>query len=233
MRKPKKLSLNNLEVQLNNQGDVREVELQYINSELEKMNENIEEQKEKITEELIKFAESHKIKKYDRFGNVINEVVEVKPIVISSYFFKSITPIEGVMPTYNAERLGLVFNYYLYILAEINDKIGNYPPSLTNFCKLAGITLSTLRNYRNSSDIHMRNVVEKIYDQIGDDNITMSQMGIVKERSTMFKLKSQNEVTEKPTPNININYTEVVDKSIANERINKYKNFLDVKNMEK
>ena len=79
----------------------------------------------------------------------------------------------------------------------------------------------------------MRNVVEKIYDQIGDDNITMSQMGIVKERSTMFKLKSQNEVTEKPTPNININYTEVVDKSIANERINKYKNFLDVKNMEK
>ena len=67
--------------------------------------------------------------------------------------------------------------------------------------------------------------IEKIYDQIGDENITMSQMGMVKERTTMFKMKSQNELVEKEQPKININITEKPNFEQIEERINKYKQF--------
>ena len=60
--------------------------------------------------------------------------------------------------------------------------------------------------------------------------IKESQMGRVKERSTIFKMKSQNDVTEAATPNVNINYTEIVDTTKVNDRINKYKSFIDKKN---
>lgn len=71
----------------------------------------------------------------------------------------------------------------------------------------------------------MRVVVEKIYDQIGDANITMSQMGMVKERSTIFKMKSENEMVEKQQPNVNINIVEQPDLKKIEENLNKYKMF--------
>ena len=123
---------------------------------------------------------------------------------------------------YNAEKLGLVFDYYMYLISEVNDKIGNYPSSLTSFCKLAGITLNTLRSYRSSDDLNMRIIAEKIYDQVGDENITMSQMGITKERSTMFKLRSQNEITEAQRPTVSINFNEQINTEQIEDRIKKY-----------
>ena len=123
----------------------------------------------------------------------------------------------------------MVFDYYCDILAEVNDKIGNFPSSLTSFCKLASITLSTLRSYKNSSDLNMRIIVEKIYDQIGDENITMSQMGIVSERSTIFKMKSQNEIVEKQQPTVHISITEKPDYEHIEERLKKYKQFANKK----
>lgn len=225
----KKLAEDNLLIQKENQNQLRELETQYISNKIELLPQYIEEQKEKICHEIIEYANSHKETIYDRNGNPLYERVKMNPLVISNYFFKSVCPISSQIPEYNAEKLGIVFDYYMYIIAEINDKFGNYPSSLTSFCKLAGITTSTLRNYKNSPDLHMRNLVEKIYDQIGDENITMSQMGIVKERSTIFKMKSQNEITEKVTPNVNINYTEIVDTTAAKARIDKYKSFIDSK----
>jgi hypothetical protein len=73
----------------------------------------------------------------------------------------------------------------------------------------------------------MRNVVEKIYDEIGDINTTMAQMGKVSERMTMFKLKTQNEVVEKVTPNVNINLTEVVDPGTISDRINSHRDLIE------
>ena len=90
---------------------------------------------------------------------------------------------------------------------------------------MAGITLNTLRGYKNSIDLNMRVIAEKIYDQIGDENITMSQMGIVKERSTIFKMKSQNELVEKQQPKVSINITEQPDMDRINERLDKYKKY--------
>lgn len=226
-----KTKLNNLEIEKQNQNDLRTLEQDFVDSKVEQMQEFLEKQKENIVNQLIEFKETHTEPiKYTINGEPVAYGVKLKPVVVNNYFFKSICPIGSVEPMYNAEKLSLVFDYYNYIIAEINDKLGDYPSSLTSFCKLAGITTNTLRQYKNSEDLNMRVIVDKIYDQIGDDNITMGQMGTVKERSTLFKLRSQNEITEAERPSVNINITEKVDTNAINDRINKYKKFLDKKN---
>jgi hypothetical protein len=216
----------NNEIQINNQFELRELEQMYVENKIDTMFETIEKKKEELVNDMVDYAEKHtKACKWDKDGVPLDYTVEINPLVINNYFFKSIVPITSQEPQYNAEKLGMVFDYYCEILAEVNDRIGNFPSSLTSFCKLAGITLQTLRNYRNSSDYGLRVVAEKIYDQIGDENITMSQMGVVRERSTIFKMKSQNEIVEKEQPKVSINITEKPNMERIEERINKYKMF--------
>ena len=221
----------NYEIQKQNQNELRELEQFYIEGKVDTMLDTIKEKKEELVKEMIKYHDKHlKGCKWNREGEPIAWEVNINPLVINNYFFKSIIPIGCQEPVYNAEKLSMVFDYYCELLAEVNDKIGNYPSSLTSFCKLAGITLNTLRSYKNSDDYSMRVIAEKIYDQIGDDNITMSQVGVVKERTTLFKMKSQNEMVEKvqPQQKININM-DATDLDKINEKLEKYKRFINKK----
>lgn len=220
----------NQEIVNKNTNELRELEQFYTTNKVDTMFKSIEKKKEELVQDMIQYANEHTVPcAWDKEGNPTSYRIKINPLVITNYFFKPITPITSQEPIYNAEKLGMVFDYYCDILANVNDKIGNFPSSLTSFCKLAGITLNTLRQYKNSTDYNMRVVAEKIYDQIGDENITMSQMGIVKERTTMFKMKSQNELVEKQQPNININITEKPDFARIEERIGKYKQFASKK----
>lgn len=227
----KEQRVKNLEVQKDNQNKLRDLEQFYNEGKIDDLFANIEQKKQELVEDMIKYANEHtEACKWDKDGKELAFEVKINPLVISNYFFKSIVPIGSQEPIYNAEKLSMVFDYYCQILADVNDKIGNFPTSLTLFCKFAGITLNTLRQYKNSQDYNMRVIVEKIYDQIGDENITMSQMGIVREKSTIFKMKSQNEMVEKAQPNVNISVKAVdVDLDRINERINKYKQFTNKK----
>lgn len=222
-----KLKEENLEIKQKNQNELRKLEQFYNTNEIDTLFKDVEEKKQELVKKMIQYAKDHEKEcKWTKYGDPIDWKVEINPLVINNYFFKSIVPIGSQEPVYNAEKLSMVFDYYCDILAEVNDKIGNFPSSLTSFCKLAGITLNTLRNYRNSQDYSMRVIAEKIYDQIGDENITMSQMGVVRERSTIFKMKSQNEIVEKVNPNVNISVKTVeVDLDRINERLDKYKNY--------
>ena len=226
----KKIKEDNYEIQKKNQNDLRDLEQFYTEGKVDNMLANIEEKKEELVKDMIKYHDSHlKECKWDKDGNPIAWKVDISPLVINNYFCKPICPITSQEPIYNAEKLGMVFDYYCDILAEVNNQIGNYPSSLTSFCKLAGITFNTLRNYRNSDDYNMRVVAEKIYDQIGDENVTMSQMGVVRERSTIFKMKSQNEMVEKVQPQVKVNVNAEVDVDRIQERLNKYKKFASKK----
>ena len=226
-----KKDYKNLEIQKKNQTELRELEEFYTTNTVSTMLDKIEGQKAIITNDIINFAETNRMPvEWNSDGDIVRwEQKQINPLVINNYFFKSIVPITSQEPVYNAEKLGMVFDYYCHILAEVNDRIGYFPSSLTSFCKLAGITLNTLRNYKSSQDYSMRVVAEKIYDQIGDENITMSQMGIVKERSTIFKMKSQNELVEKQQPKINVNITERPDMEKIANRLNEYKKFASKK----
>ena len=223
--------MKNKEIMFDNKTKLKELEQKYIDDMVKKMPDYIQERKKIIINDIIKYANEHKKPvKWNSDGEPIGEKVEINPLVISNYFFKPITSISSVEPIYSPEELGLIYDYYCFLIAEINDKIGYFPPSLTSFCKLSSLTLQTLRNYKNSQDYNMRVIAEKIYDQIGDENITMSQMGIVKERSTLFKMKSQNEMVEKLQPNVNISVKTIdVDLDRINERIDKYKKFTNKK----
>ncbi len=201
-----KTKQDNFDIQKQNKNNLRDLEQFYVEGKVDTMLETIQEKKEELVKEMIKYHDSHmKECKWDKEGNPISWEVNINPLVINNYFFKPITPIGCQEPIYNAEKLSMVFDYYCDLLAEVNDKIGNYPSSLTSFCRLAGLSFNTLRNYRNSDDYNMRVIVEKIYDQIGDENVTMSQMGVVRERSTIFKMKAQNEMVEKVQPQVKVN----------------------------
>ena len=212
------------------QDKTRELEKFYTEGKVEDILSNLEKRKKELIEEMVNYAKEHKIEcKWSRDGSPIAWKVDYNPFVIENVFFKSIVPIGCQEPEYNAEKLSLAYDFYCELLVEVNNNIGQYPASLTSFCHFAGITLNTLRIYRNSPDLAMRTIAEKIYDQIGDTNMTMSQLGIVKERSTMFKLKSQNEIVEKEQPKVNINIVEAPDMEKIEEKINKYKKFVDKK----
>lgn len=221
---------SNLEIKKENQNNLRELEQFYIEGKVDGMLETIQQKKEELVNDMIIYAEKHnKPIKWDKEGDPIAWKVKVNPLIISNYFFKPIIPIGCQEPIYNAEKLSMVFDYYCEMLAEVNDKIGDYPSSLTSFCKMAGLTLNTLRSYKNSDDYNMRVIAEKIYDQIGDENVTMSQIGAVKERSTLFKLRSQNELVEKAQPQVKVNVNAEVDITKINERLEKYKRFASKK----
>ena len=221
---------NNYEIQKQNQNDLRELEQFYVEGKVDNMLDIIKEKKEELVQDMIKYANEHKKPvKWNKDGIPIGEKIVVNPLIINNYFFKPIVPIGCQEPVYNAEKLSMVFDYYCDILAEVNDKIGYYPSSLTSFCKLSSITLQTLRNYRNSEDYNMRVIAEKIYDQIGDENVTMAQLGNLKERSTLFKLKSQNEMVEKVQPQVKVNVGVEVDLNKIQEKLDKYKRFASKK----
>lgn len=219
-----------LETRKKKQDKTRELEKFYTEGKVEDILSNLEKRKKELVEKMVNYAKEHKIEcKWSRNGDPIAWKVDYNPFVIENVFFKSIVPIGCQEPEYNAEKLSLAYDFYCELLVEVNNNIGQYPASLTSFCHFAGITLNTLRIYRNSPDLAMRTIAEKIYDQIGDTNMTMSQLGIVKERSTMFKLKSQNEIVEKEQPKVNINIVEAPDMEKIEEKINKYKKFVDKK----
>ena len=216
-----------LDMELSQFNGNRELEEFYTNGTVDNLLEKVEENKKELVAKMVEYAEKNTVAtKWDKFGNPLDYEVKVNPVVINNTFFKSIAPISSTEPMYNAEKLGMVYDYYCQLLTEVNDKIGNFPSSLTLFCRFAGITTSTLRNYKNSADYNMRVIAEKIYDQVGDDNIAMSQMGVEREKTTLFKLKSQNEMVEKVQPKLNVNANIVdIDMDKIQKRIDNYKNY--------
>jgi hypothetical protein len=226
----KKKKNENYEVEVLQRNELRDLEQDFVNDKVANMMTAVEAKKDELVKEMVKYSKNNTVPcKWDKEGNPVAFKVKVNPLVINNYFFKPIIPITSQEPMYNAEKLGMVFDYYCDLLAEVNDKIGYFPSSLTSFCKLASITLNTLRSYRYGDDLNMRIVAEKIYDQISDENITLSQLGDVRERSTIFKLKSQNELVEKEQPKVSINITEKPDLDRIQERLNKYKYFANKK----
>ncbi len=226
MPKKEQKNIEIAESEIVEQNEIRKLEEFYVNGTISDLLPKIQEKKEQLVQNMIEYAQKNKKPvKWNKNGDACAWEAQINPIVITNYFFKPIIPISSQEPIYNAESLGMVFDYYNELLTEVNDKIGNFPSSLTLFCKFAGITLYTLKKYKNSDDYSMRVVAEKIYDQIGDENITMSQMGVVRERTTLFKMKSQNEITEKSQPQVKLNVNAEIDIDRINRNIDKYKRF--------
>lgn len=214
---------NNRAIMVENKANLRELESQYVDSVIDNLPKLVEEKKKEITDKLIEYQESHKVKNWTKNGDSY-EVPCSNPLVIQNYFFKSINPISSIEPKYNAEKLGIVWDLYCDMVEILNVKIGMVIPNLTTFCKVAGITLTTFKTYRNSSDECMRILTEKIDDICFDGNVTLAQMGMVSERSTMFRMKSEQERAEKERPVVHI-HNEGVDLGDIQKRLNELRGY--------
>lgn len=202
-----------------------------------KKNEIIEKKQEKMLDFSKKSEENHaKMINYNSKhlknvyfkGEIIDDYIEVNPIIITNTFFKPIVPLDS-KPNYNSYQLGKIYEYYQELITEINDVIGAFPSSLTLFCRFIGMTLQDFKELRDSEDESMRNVVQKIIDDVDEANLSMAQTGTAKERTTLFKLKAQNEMVEKVTPKVNVNIKANIDDNRVKANILEYSEFLGKK----
>jgi hypothetical protein len=199
-------------IRLGNKQKVVDLEKFYVNATMDNLNEIVEQKKNEI---INKISDKEALEKVDIHN----------PYLVSMYFFKSINPLSNAEPEYSSEKLSIVWQLYMYLVEQVNLQVTRFQPTLTHFCKFAGISLSTLRNYKNSSDLQMRTLVDKIYDETFDSNMLLAQYDMLNGRSTQFRMKSENEVQEKPRTNVNININEELDLSNINKKLAKYREF--------
>lgn len=217
---------DNRDIRLQNKNELVELQNFYVNATIDNLPKLVIERKEEIVNKLVKFQETRMIKTEDEDG--IPKIIEkpINPYLVSTYFFKSINPLSNVEPEYSSEKLSIVWELYMYLVGEVNMSISPFTPTLSHFSKFAGISLSTLRNYRNSPENGMKILCSKIYDECFDSNVNLAQNKMLSEKSTIYRMKSENEVSEKTQPTVNISYkVEDINMADINTRINDYKNF--------
>lgn len=206
-------AIENKLIRKENKEQLRKLEEMYVDGVIDNLDAIVAERKAELVQKLHEFY-------LDTDGKP-----EIRsPYVISSYFFKSINPLGNQEPKYSAEKLAVVWGLYEDILREVNMKVGRLMPSLSSFCRFAGITLNTFKGYKNSPDEGLRIVVEKINDACFDTQVTMAQEGFIKERTTVYRMKAEQEKVEKETPAIHIHNDTVDVGSIVN-RLKEIKQF--------
>ena len=190
-----------------------------------KMNKELRKEIDKRKEAIRKYAISHEKTKTFKDGST-TEYVEFSPIAVNETFFKNLQKPKEWVFIYSSEELEEFYEAYREIVLEINEDLGVFPTSLSSFCKLIGITIETLRGYRDTKDVNLKRVIDTIYEEIGDDNLFVAQLGGASEKSTLFRLKSQNEMQEKKSPNVNVSIKALVNNAKYDAKIEKYKDLI-------
>lgn len=162
----------------------------------------IEKRKNNLDKEIEEFLTKYYKTKLDKMGNVINDT---NPLLVSTYFFKSINPIGNVEPVYTSEQLALVYELYSELIERVNMEIMTLQPTISHFAKFIGMSLNKFQELKYSYDDSMRSLVERINADIFDANMTLAQHNKLKENTTKYRMKVENEMIEKKTPNINVN----------------------------
>ena len=207
---------DNKAIQLKNKQAVTDLQKFYVNGQLDNLETVIEERKNELVDKIIDYNL--------KFRDEQTGLVANKPYLVSTYFFKTINPLGNIEPEYSPEKLNLVFQLYMYLVEQVNIEIGDFIPTKTHFCQFAGITTATLNRYKSSPISEMRTIVDKIYDACFDSSMTMAQNKRFNEKTTIFRAKTELDVTEKPQTHVNIN-ANIVDINNINERLERLKAF--------
>lgn len=218
----KELKEQNDYIKLENKNNLTKLENFYVNAQFDNLPEVVEEKKKDIVDKLSEFQKKYVQINEDRQGN---KYKIVNPYLISTYFFKSINPLSNTEPIYNSEKLAIVWDLYMYLVEQVNMNIDTFNPTLSHFAKFAGISLNTLRNYRNSGDKQMCILLDKIYDETMDSNFTLAQNARLKEKTTALRLKIENEIVEQPVQKQVVNINANLDLDKINSRITELANF--------
>lgn len=199
----------------------------YINSKIDNLDELIKDRKEELVGSLVSYKENMTKTVYTTKGNSF-KVPNINPIIIQNYFFKSINPIANREPMYNAEKLAIVFQLYVEIVGEVNQKIGNFIPNISSFCLFAGLTTSTFKGYSRSTDEDLRIIYEKINDYCFNSNVTLAQTGELSEKSTIYRMKIEQNKSERGEAQIHI-HTDGLNMGMIQDRLKELQEFNDKK----
>lgn len=189
----------------------------YADATLDNLPELVENKKEEMVLKLGDFQRNYVRYKLDRSGN---KTKVVNPYLISTYFFKTVNPVHTKVPLYTPEKLSIVWDLYMYLIEQVNMWIAPFNPTLSHFCKFAGITLVTFNSYKTNGDDDMLTLCNKICDETMNSNFELAQNKLLNEKTTMSRLKVENQIVEKEQPRVNVNITAKANNVDLNE-INK------------
>ena len=216
--------MNNREEILEGRLAVKELQKFYVESVVENLPDIVKDRKKILLDKINEYLKNNTKTLYDKNGNPYEQIIS-NPVVINKYFFCTVNPISGQEMLYNAETLGIIFDLYEEICSMVNERIGNFIPTLTSFCKFAGITIPTFRSYCESSDLELRVVSQKIEDYCFDISVTASQMGIAKESITKYRMKTELGKIEKEAPQIHIHKENYIDVNEITNRLSSLINY--------
>lgn len=212
--------------QIEEKSKIVDLEKFYVNGQIENLDLLVEQKKKEIVDKIVEFNKLQTIEIKNADGEVVDTVQkELNPYLISTFFFKSINCLANVEPVYTSEKLAIVWELYMYLIEQVNINIGMFQPTLSHFAKFAGISTTTLKAYKNSTDHQMQVLVNKIYDETFDSNVLLAQNKKLSNRSTELRVKVENEVQEKPQVKVNVNVSNDVDLEQISNRLEEIRNF--------
>lgn len=213
-------------LQMQQKNEVVELEKFCVNATLDNLDELLLQKEEELVSKIEKYRQMTVVEIKNSDGEVVDRIYkDYNPYLVSTFFFKSINPLSNIEPQYSSEKLSAVWNIYMYLIEQVNINIGPFQPTLSHFAKFAGISTYTLKSYRNSSDLQMQTIANKIFDETFDSNVLLAQNKILSNRSTELRVKVENEVQEKPQVKVNVNVNQEVDLGQISARLSEISNF--------
>lgn len=218
-------------LELEKKNEVIELEKFCANATLDNLDDLMMQKEQELILKIEDYQKLMTIEIKNSDGEVIDTIrKDYNPYLVSTYFFKSINPLSNIEPMYSSEKLAAVWGIYMNMIELVNIYIGPFQPTLSHFAKFAGISTYTLKSYRNSSDLQMQTIANKIFDETFDSNVLLAQNKILSNRSTELRVKVENEVQEKPQVKVNVNVNQEVDLGQISARLNEISNFSKTKN---
>ena len=213
-------------LQLQQKNEVIELEKFCANATLDNLDDLLLQKEQELVTQLEKYQQMRALEIKNADGEVVDYAVKpYNPYLVATFFFKSINPLSNVEPQYSSEKLAAVWNIYMYLIEQVNINVGPFQPTLSHFAKFAGISTYTLKSYKNSSDLQMQIIANKIFDETFDSNVLLAQNKLLSNRSTELRVKVENEVQEKPQVKVNLNVNQEVDLGQISARLNEISNF--------
>ena len=187
--------------------ELRKIQQEYVNMTVNDFAEQIEAKKQEITDKITEFVETQMVDKYDSDGKQVGKKLKLAcpmmdEYVINRIFFNSLSPLSSKEPTYNAEKLAIVFDFYENTVAEINAKICKLIPSKSHFCRFAGITTATYNGYKQSDDPDMQVVIGKIEDMLLDVHLTMAEEMKTSANAMKYRMNVEMDKRENYNPQV-------------------------------
>lgn len=189
-----------------------------------KKQENLPRYIRKRKKEFLKELEEYKLMNVneDESVTILNKTLPM--VEVSEHCFEPFIKSPGGIPSYSAEQLSIIFDYYKQCIKEMN-KVELFPPTKEQFCQLCGISTNAFSSMKNGGDDKVTEVLLQVEDYIanwlnigGLTRKTAEVTGIFIQKSSLGR-KEATDIVQNTTNN-----TLIVSESEMAELMSKFTN---------